>query len=85
MERILVSACLMGLTVRYNGSDKLLISRTLLRQHGIEVFSCANSFSVSRQPINDAWSRPDDVLTLRPGAPDGAPVLPHSSGSDDSA
>ncbi|MBS0879836.1 hypothetical protein JK231_04350 [Pantoea sp. JGM49] len=39
MERILVSACLMGLTVRYNGSDKLLISRTLLRQHGIEVFN----------------------------------------------
>ncbi|PJZ04644.1 DUF523 domain-containing protein [Pantoea rodasii] len=31
MERILVSACLMGFTVRYNGSDKLLISSTLAR------------------------------------------------------
>lgn len=31
MERILVSACLMGFAVRYNGSDKPLISRTLAR------------------------------------------------------
>ncbi|MDF7650320.1 DUF523 domain-containing protein [Pantoea sp. Acro-805] len=31
MEKILVSACLMGFAVRYNGSDKLLISRTLAR------------------------------------------------------
>ncbi|WP_343552063.1 DUF523 domain-containing protein [Pantoea sp.] len=31
MERILVSACLMGYAVRYNGSDKALISNTLAR------------------------------------------------------
>ncbi|HBZ17277.1 DUF523 domain-containing protein [Pantoea sp. NPDC088449] len=31
MERILVSACLMGYAVRYNASDKALISETLVR------------------------------------------------------
>ena len=39
MQKILISACLLGAKVRYNAIDGQSITAALLTQHGIQVFN----------------------------------------------
>lgn len=68
MEKILVSACLMGYAVRYNGSDKALISDTLARWR-VEnrlIIHCpelAAGLSTPRLPAEILGGSAEQVLT----------------------
>ncbi|UVC30421.1 DUF523 domain-containing protein [Pantoea sp. SOD02] len=80
MERILVSACLMGYAVRYNGSDKKLISDTLARWRSEQrlVIHCpelAAGLNTPRLPAEIHGGSAEQVLT-------GAARILESDGRD---
>ncbi|KNC15332.1 purine nucleoside phosphorylase [Pantoea sp. RIT-PI-b] len=80
MEKILVSACLMGYAVRYNASDKALVSATLARWRSEQrlVIHCpelAAGLHTPRLPAEIAGGSAEQVLT-------GAARIIESDGRD---
>jgi uncharacterized protein YbbK (DUF523 family) len=80
MEKILVSACLMGYAVRYNASDKALISDTLTRWRSEQrlVIHCpelAAGLNTPRLPAEIQGGSAEQVLT-------GAARIYESDGND---